>query len=100
MIEYGAGEHETVEQSYGHANRNAVLHLAQHAAGGGAVNVEARILAPVGGRDHEGLAVDGETDVAEESFVEDAVGRLAIVDAAVGFADHAGARGGHLRFRD
>ena len=76
-----------------------LFHLAQHAAGGGAVNVEAGILAAVGGRDHEGLAVDDETDVAEKSFIEDAVHGLAIVDAAIGFADHTGARGGHLSLR-
>jgi hypothetical protein len=40
-----------------------------------------------------------ETGVAEESFVEDAVHSLAIVDSTIGFADHTGTRSGDLGFR-
>ena len=52
---------------------NPLLHLPQHAAGGGTVNVEARVLAAVRGRNDERLTFDGETDVAEKSFIEDRI---------------------------
>ncbi len=75
---------------------HAFLHLAQHAAGGGAVNVEAVVFAAVGSWNDEGLAVDGEADVAEEAFVENAVGGFTIVNGAMGFADQTGPRGGRI----
>src|ERR1022692_3306148 len=59
----------------------------------------AGVLAAVRGRNHERLAVDHEASVAEEAFVEDSVYSFAIVNRTIGFADHTGARGGHLRFR-
>ena len=62
------------------------------------MNVEIRIFAAVGSRDHEGLTVDGKTDVAEESLIEDAVHGFAVVHGAIRFAHHAGATGGREWF--
>ena len=50
----------------------------------------------VAGGDHEGLAVLRETDVADEAFIENFVGCLAVVDAAFVLANHTGALGGSL----
>ncbi len=63
------------------------------------MNVEAGVLAAVGGWDHEGLAINHEAGVAEKPFIEDAVHGLAIVDSAIGFADDTSPRGGHFEFR-
>ena len=62
------------------------------------MNVEIRVLAAVGSWDHEGLAVDGESGVADEAFIEDAVRGLAVVYSTLGFAGHTRPRSGHLRF--
>jgi hypothetical protein len=99
VIENGARKHEPVEQRYCDTNRNALFHLPQHATGGGAMDVEIRVLAAERCRDHERLAVDRKTDVANESFIEDAIDRFAIVDSAIGFADETSPRRGHLGFR-
>ena len=55
-------------------------------------------FAAVGSRNHERLSVDGEADVAEKSFIEDAIDGFAIVDATIGFADDTSPRGGHFMF--
>ena len=77
-----------------HADRDALIEIAQHAAGGRAVNVEFVSGASVGCGNHEGLAVDDEADVADEALIEDAINRFAIVDPALGLADDTSALGG------
>ena len=71
---------------------HAFFHLAQHAAGGGAVNVEVRVFASVGRGNYEGLSVGDEADVAEEAFVENAVSGFTIINGTMSFADHTGPR--------
>src|SRR5271156_4061034 len=92
MIEDGTREHESIEQGDGDADGDAVFHLAQHAAGGRAVDIEAVVFAPERSGNDEGLAVGHKSYVAEETFVENAVRRLAIIDGAIGFADQTGPR--------
>jgi DNA end-binding protein Ku len=48
-------------------------------------------------RDHEGLALVDESEVADKPLVQDRVDRLAVVDAALGFAPHAGSIRSWLR---
>ncbi len=68
--------------------------MAQHAAGGRAVDVEHVSVASVRHGDDEGLSFDCETHVAEESFVENLVDYVAIVHRALRFAHYARACGG------
>ena len=63
------------------------------------MDVETFFSAPVGDWDHNGLAVDYKSHMADESFVEDAVHGVAVVNAALGFADDARPRRRHLGFR-
>src|SRR5439155_20690431 len=72
--------------------------IAQHAAGSGAVNVQVVSGAAIAGGDDEGLVVDDETDVADETFVEDLVRDGAIVNAAMWFTSDAGARSRSVGF--
>ena len=95
MIEYRASEHESVEQGDGDADGHAFLHLTQHAAGRGTMDVEAIVFASVRGGDHKRLAVGDETHMAQKTFVENAIRGLAIIDAALGFADETSPRCGH-----
>jgi hypothetical protein len=44
------------------------------------------------------VAVGDEADVAQETFVENAIGSLAIVNAAMRLADHTRPRGWNLSF--
>src|SRR5580700_3016147 len=96
LIEDRAGEYESIKQRHGEADGNAFLHVAQHAACGGAVNIEVRVFASVGRGNYEGLAVDDEANVAEEAFVENAVSGLAIVNRAMSFADDTSPRAGRV----
>jgi hypothetical protein len=63
------------------------------------VYVETGIVAAVRGWNHERLTIDHEANMTEKTFVENAVHGIAILSAALGFADHAGARRRDLRFR-
>ena len=92
-MERGAREHETVEQRDGYARIDAALERAEHAAGGGAVEVQRVAFAPVNGGNHDRRAVDDEADVADQRLVEDGVHGFGVVAAALGEAAHAGAVG-------
>jgi hypothetical protein len=56
------------------------------------MNVEPIAIASVRCRDHEGLAVDHEANVAQKSFVENAIYSFAIIDTTVRLADQTGPR--------
>ena len=90
MVVHRACKHEPVEECDRDTHGEALFDLTQHAAGGGAVNIEVCVLAPVGCGNHEGLSVSEEADVTQEAFVEDAIDGFTIVDAAVGLADDTG----------
>src|SRR3546814_6040995 len=64
-----------------------------HAAGRGAVPVDALALAPIGGRCHVGLPFDDVADVAEQPGIENGVDRRAVVAGAVVQALHPGVPG-------
>jgi hypothetical protein len=58
------------------------------------VDVERVSVASIGSGDNVGLSVDCEADVAEESFIEDMVNGVAVVDGALRFAHYSGAGSG------
>jgi hypothetical protein len=92
-VEAGACEDESVDEGNGDAAVNSLFEVAQHAAGGGAVEIELVAFASEErGNDH-GLAVDDESDVADEGFVEDRIDGVAIVVAAFGESADTGALG-------
>src|SRR5215470_8723433 len=98
MIEYRAGENQAIKEGNCDADWHALFHLPQHAARRRAVDVEVRIFAAVRCRNHERLAVNRESDVAEKALVENSINRLAIVNAAVRLADDTCPLGWHFIF--
>ena len=62
------------------------------------MNVQVVSGAAIAGGDDEGLVVDDETDVADETFVEDLVRDGAIVNAAMWFTSDARARSRSVEF--
>src|SRR5258708_4243 len=96
MIEYRASEHESVEQGDGDADVHAFFHLTEHAAGRGTMDVEGIVFASVRSGDNKRLAGGDEANVAQETFVENAIRGFAIIDAALSFADEMSPRCGHL----
>ncbi len=91
VIEDGAGEHQSIEQRDRDANRNSAIEVAQHTAGGRAVDVKHVAVASVGSGDDERLSVGDEADMAEKGFVEDLVDDFAVVDSPLRFTHYAGA---------
>jgi hypothetical protein len=63
-------------------------------AGGRAVDVEIVARAAVAGGNHKRLAVDHESDMADEAFIENFVGSGAVVNATMRLADDSRARSG------
>jgi hypothetical protein len=94
MMEGGTRENKSIEERDRDADRHTFGEFAQHAAGSGAVDVERVALAAVAGGDHIGLAIESETDVANEGFVENFEDDIAIVGSALGQALHLRARCG------
>src|SRR5260370_37839718 len=92
VIEDGAGEDQSIEQGDRDADGDALIEVAEHAAGGRAVYVEHISVASERSGDHEGLSVNHEADVAEETFVEDLVDGVAVVNRPLRFAHYARAR--------
>src|SRR5262245_24260033 len=92
VIEDRPRQHQSIQQRDRNADGNTAVEIAQHATGGGAVNIQIVARTPVGRRNHERLPVDVEANLADETFVKNFVNRLAIVDAPVRFAHDAGAR--------
>src|SRR5262249_60476008 len=92
VMEGGSRQDEAVEQRDGDAGVDAVFERAQHAAGGGAVEVKRVAHAGVDGGDDVRLPVDDEAGVADVRLVEDGVDGLAVVDSAGGEAADGGAR--------
>jgi hypothetical protein len=66
--------------------------MLQSAAGGGAVNVEVIAGPAEGSWDYVGLSFQAEAQVTEKGFVEDPVGRFAIIEAELRLARDASAR--------
>ena len=89
MVENRTREDKTVGESDRNANGKALTEVAEHTAGGGAVEVEGVTHAGEQRGNHVGLAIHGESDVAHKSFVENFVNGFAIIDAAVWLAHHA-----------
>src|ERR1700674_2222154 len=89
VIEDGAGQDQSVEQGDRDADGDALIEVAQHAAGGRTVDVKHVPVASERSWDHERLSVNQEADVAEESFVEDLVDGVALVNRALRFAHYA-----------
>src|SRR5271169_1876079 len=88
MIKDGAGEDQSIEQRNRDADGDSLIEIAQHAAGGGAVDVQNVSVASKGCGDDEGLAVDNEADMAKESFIEDLIDGVAVVYRALRFAHY------------
>jgi hypothetical protein len=93
-VEAGACEDESVDEGNGDAAVNSLFEVAQHAAGGGAVEIELVAFASEERWDDDGLAVGDESDVTDEGFVEDGVNGGTIVVAPFGESADAGALGG------
>ena len=89
-MEGRAGQDQAVEERDGDAGVDAAAQRSQHAAGGGAVKVERVAVAPMNGRDDEGLDVvfawHNESHVADQGLVEDGVDRLSVVRTPAGKA--------------
>ena len=95
VVERGAREHERVDVRDGHARVVAGLEQrVQHAVRARAVQVQPVAAARVDRRDHAGLPVVRERDVAQEALVEDRVHDRAVVAAALRAALQSGAWGG------
>lgn len=73
VVKRGPRQHKTVEDRRGDAGRDSVSERAQHAARRRAVKVERVAHAGVDRRDDDGIAVDDESDVADDGLVEDGV---------------------------
>src|SRR5260370_11292556 len=89
VIENGAGEDQSIEQRDRDADGDALIEVAEHAAGGRAVDVKHVSVASERSGDDEGMSVGYEADVAEESFVEDLVDGVAVVHRPLRFAHYA-----------
>ncbi len=97
VMELRVGEDDAVDEGDRHADGNAGVEGSQEAAGNRAVEHQPVPVPPEDHRDHERLAVAGESDVGDERLVEDPVGRGSVVGAAFGLASEPGAgRGGEL----
>src|SRR6266446_1388222 len=94
VIEDGAGQDQSIQQGDRDANGDALIEIAEHAAGGRAVDVEHVSVAPEGRWDDEGLSVGDEADVTEKGFIEDLIDGVAVVNRALRFAHYACARRG------
>ena len=79
-----ARDHQLVGECHGEAHVDAVVQVAEHAAGGGAVDQHAIAVASEERRNDERLPVDDEADVAHERFVQNGVDGGAVVGAALG----------------
>src|SRR5215469_17719150 len=86
MVEHGTSKNQAIQQSNGDAHGRSGCKAAQHAAGGG--TVEIKIVADAGEHrgDDEWLAIGGEANVANEGFIENVVNGVAIVNGAMRFA--------------
>src|SRR4029077_15561194 len=92
VIEYGAGEDQSIEQRDCDADGDALIEMWRHGVGGRTVDVKHVSVASERSWDHEGLSVNEEADVAEEGFVEDLVDGVAVVNRALRFTHNARAR--------
>ncbi len=89
MIEDRAGENEAIRKCHRDADGNSVACCAQHAAGGGAVEINRVADARKQRGNDVRLAIYGESDVAHVTFVEDLVNGFAVVGAAMRFTYYA-----------
>jgi hypothetical protein len=94
MIKNRSRQYQAIKQGDGHANRNPSAYIAQHPAGSGTVNVQNIFLSAVTGRDDEWLAIQHEANMTNETFIQDSVHRVAIVNRALRLTDDACARCG------
>src|SRR4051812_18209008 len=76
-------QHQTVEQRYRDADRDPLLHVFQHPAANRAVDIQMVADTRVRRGNHVRLAIDTESDVADQGFVDDRVDCVAVVAAAV-----------------
>jgi hypothetical protein len=101
VVERGTGQHEAVHEGGGQAHGDAPLEGFEHSAGRAPVHEHLVPGAGVDGRDHEGLPVAHEADVAHERLVQDRVHGGAVEVPARGQAAEGGAGGrfqvGHAR---
>src|ERR1700720_2545338 len=78
MMKSRAGQNQTVDKRDSHTNVYAFLERVQHPARRRSVYVQIVIDSPVRSRDHHRLIGDHESDVADESFLQDLIDRCAI----------------------
>src|SRR5271165_7388206 len=93
VIEDGARENQAVNQCNGDADGNSGAGASQRAAGRGTVKVNGIIYAREQRGNHERLSFGGETDMADETLVQNLVNSFTVVRAAMRFADHTRALG-------
>src|SRR5260370_33167560 len=86
MIEDGAGQHEAIRESHRYAYGNSVTHVSKHAAGRGTMEINRVANAREQSGNHVRQAIDGKSDVADESFVENFINSFAVVSGARRFA--------------
>src|ERR1700738_3238929 len=81
MVKSRSGEDQAIQQCDGDADRDARLHVFQHTAATRTMDIQPIPDTRVSSRQHVRLAVDTESDVTDESFIDDGVDRVAIVPA-------------------
>lgn len=94
MVKRGARQHQSIHQGHRDTDGHAFAERAQHAAGRAAVQINSVAGAAVVRGDDEGLAFHAKADVADETRVENAVHRFAVVLAALRQTLDLGAFGG------
>src|SRR5262249_10501955 len=75
------------------AHWESLPHVLQHAVAHGPVHVQPGIDTGMGRRKHVWLALDTESDMADQSLVEYRENRIRVVPAAFAIAAHGGSRG-------
>jgi hypothetical protein len=98
VVEDGAGQNEAIGKSDRDADGNSSACVSKHAARRGAMKINHVADAREQRGNHVRLAVQGKSDVAHVTFVENFVDGFAVVGAAMRFAQDARALGGRNGF--
>src|SRR5712691_7925903 len=84
MMKRRARQYQTINQSHRDAYVDALRESAQHAAGLRAVDIQLVFDARVAGGNNEGPAVHREADMTDETFVQNLVDEIPVIDASFG----------------
>jgi len=93
VMEGRPGENQTVEQRHCDAHWDSLLHVFQHPAANGAMDIQMVVYARVSCGDNVRLCLNVEPHVADQGFIDDGVDGVAIVATSVALAGNGGAGG-------